>query len=188
MPLLELIGRCGAVHPVTLSCVRSSAGPRGCAHDRTCRPCVRSLSGASDHSLIDWLTDINRWNLTNAVEWRDTQQALGDRTHPTGRKAVSDRSVRSAQELPMAMFVLGSINRKVPAWSSLLALWHTWHPCEPKQHLPLIFLLDSSSMWDWEWFLVHLLEWLHLIALRDRCDYGFLITLGDCRHLDGLEQ
>jgi hypothetical protein len=30
----------------------------------------------------------------------------------------------------------GSINRKVPAWGSLLARWHTWYPCEPKQTSP----------------------------------------------------
>jgi hypothetical protein len=35
---------------------------------------------------------------------------------------------------------------------------------------------------------VHLLEQLHLVALGDRCGYGFLVTLGGCRHLDGLEQ
>jgi len=35
---------------------------------------------------------------------------------------------------------------------------------------------------------VHLLEWLHLVALWDRFGCGFLVTLGGCRHLDGLEQ
>jgi len=35
---------------------------------------------------------------------------------------------------------------------------------------------------------VHLLEWLPLVALGDRFGYGFLVTLGDYRHLDSLEQ
>ena len=35
---------------------------------------------------------------------------------------------------------------------------------------------------------MHLLEWLHLVALGDRSSCGFLVTLGGCRHLDGLEQ
>ena len=35
---------------------------------------------------------------------------------------------------------------------------------------------------------MHLLEWLHLVALGDRFGCGFLVTLGGCRHLDGLEQ
>jgi hypothetical protein len=54
--LLELTGHCWAVRLVTLSCVRSSAGPHGRARDRTQGPCIRSLSGASDRSLTDWLT------------------------------------------------------------------------------------------------------------------------------------
>ena len=33
-----------------------------------------------------------------------------------------------------------------------------------------------------------LLEWLHLVALGDRCGCGFLVSLGGCCHLDGLEQ
>jgi hypothetical protein len=56
------------------------------------------------------------------------------------------------------------------------------------KHLPLISILDSSSKWDYEWFLVHLLEWLHLVALEDRCGCEVLITLDGCRHLDSLEQ
>ena len=56
------------------------------------------------------------------------------------------------------------------------------------KHLPLISFIDYSSLWDWEWFQVYLLEWLHLVALGDRFGYGFLITLGGCHHLDGLEQ
>jgi len=35
---------------------------------------------------------------------------------------------------------------------------------------------------------MHLLERLHLVTLGDRLSYGFLVTLGGCRHLDGLEQ
>jgi hypothetical protein len=35
---------------------------------------------------------------------------------------------------------------------------------------------------------VYLLEWLHLVALRDHCGCRFLITLGGCRQLDSLEQ
>jgi hypothetical protein len=35
---------------------------------------------------------------------------------------------------------------------------------------------------------VQLLEWLLLVALGDRRSCGFLITLGGCHHLDGLEQ
>jgi len=35
---------------------------------------------------------------------------------------------------------------------------------------------------------MRLLEWLHLVALGDRFGYGFLVVLGGCRHLDGLEQ
>ena len=27
---------------------------------------------------------------------------------------------------------------------------------------------------------------LHLVALGNLCDWGFLVTLGDCHHLDGL--
>jgi hypothetical protein len=56
------------------------------------------------------------------------------------------------------------------------------------KHLPLIFTIDSSSKWDWEWFQVHLFEWLHLVALGDSCGCGVLVTLGGCCHLDGLEQ
>ena len=26
----------------------------------------------------------------------------------------------------------------------------------------------------------------HLVALGNLCDWGFLVTLGDCHHLDGL--
>jgi hypothetical protein len=39
-----------------------------------------------------------------------------------------------------------------------------------------------------EWFQVYLLEWLHLVAIGDHCGCGFLVTLGGCRHLDGLHQ
>ena len=28
---------------------------------------------------------------------------------------------------------------------------------------------------------------LHLVVLENLCDWGFLVTLGDCHHLDGLE-
>jgi len=35
---------------------------------------------------------------------------------------------------------------------------------------------------------VYLLEWLHLVALGDRFGCRFLVTLGGCHHLDGLEQ
>jgi hypothetical protein len=35
---------------------------------------------------------------------------------------------------------------------------------------------------------VHLLVSLYLVALEDRLSCGILVTLGDCRHLDGLEQ
>jgi hypothetical protein len=28
---------------------------------------------------------------------------------------------------------------------------------------------------------------LHLVTLGNLCDWGFLVTLGDCHHLDGLE-
>ena len=35
---------------------------------------------------------------------------------------------------------------------------------------------------------MYLLEWLHLVALEDHWSYGFLVTLGGCRYLDGLEQ
>jgi hypothetical protein len=83
----------------------------------------------------------------------------------------------------------GSINRKVPAWGSL-----SWHfdilsiLVSLSKHLSLISILDPSSKWDWEWFLVHLPEWLHLVALGDHCGCGVLVTLGGCRHLDGLEQ
>jgi hypothetical protein len=38
------------------------------------------------------------------------------------------------------------------------------------KQLPPISILDSSSKWDWELLLMHLLEWLHLVALRDRFD------------------
>jgi len=27
---------------------------------------------------------------------------------------------------------------------------------------------------------------LHLVALGNLCDWGYLVTLGDCHHLDGL--
>jgi hypothetical protein len=53
----------------------------------------------------------------------------------------------------------------------LLALRHTWHPYQPKQTAH-----------------TYLLEWLHLMALGDRCGYRVLVTLGGCHHLDGLEQ
>jgi hypothetical protein len=55
------------------------------------------------------------------------------------------------------------------------------------KHLSLISILDLSSKWDCEWFLGYLLEWLHLVALEDHCGCGVLVTLGGCRHLDGLE-
>ena len=35
---------------------------------------------------------------------------------------------------------------------------------------------------------MHLLKWLHLLAVGDRLSYGFLVTLGGCHHLDGLKQ
>jgi hypothetical protein len=34
---------------------------------------------------------------------------------------------------------------------------------------------------------VHLLVSLHLVALGGRLSCGILVTLGSCRHLDGLE-
>jgi hypothetical protein len=34
---------------------------------------------------------------------------------------------------------------------------------------------------------VHLLVSLHLVALVDRLSCGIVVTLGGCRHLDGLE-
>jgi hypothetical protein len=35
---------------------------------------------------------------------------------------------------------------------------------------------------------VHLLMWLHLVALGDHFADGFLVTLGEYRHLAGLEE
>jgi hypothetical protein len=35
---------------------------------------------------------------------------------------------------------------------------------------------------------VYLHERLHLVALEDRYGYRVLVSLGCCRHLDGLEQ
>jgi hypothetical protein len=100
--LLELTGRCRAVRMVTLSCVKSLVGSHGCAHDRTRRPCVQSLSSESDRSLNDWLAVFDHWNLTNAVERRDMRQASGDRTQPTSSEQLFES--------------WGSINRKVPTW------------------------------------------------------------------------
>jgi hypothetical protein len=83
----------------------------------------------------------------------------------------------------------GSINRKVSTWGSL-----SWHfdilgiLVRLSKHLPLISILNSSSKWDWKWFLVHLLVSLHLVALGDRLSCGILVTLSGCRHLDGLVQ
>jgi hypothetical protein len=34
---------------------------------------------------------------------------------------------------------------------------------------------------------VHLLEWLHLVALEDRCGCRFLVSLGGFRYLDDVE-
>ena len=71
---------------------------------------------------------------------------------------------------------------------------HSWHfdildiLVSLSKHLPLISLIESPSLWDWEWFQVHLCVILHLVAHEDHCGCGVLITLGGCRHLDGLEQ
>jgi hypothetical protein len=53
--------------------------------------------------------------------------------------------------------------------------------------LPLISLAWLWILSEIEWFQVYLLEWLHLVALGDRCGYEFLVTLSSCRHLDGLD-
>jgi hypothetical protein len=72
--------------------------------------------------------------------------------------------------------------------TSFLALWRTWHPCEPKQ---------TSPTHLYPWFIIKMrlgvipsafLEWLHLVALGDHCGCGVLVILGGCCHLDGLEQ
>jgi hypothetical protein len=54
--------------------------------------------------------------------------------------------------------------------------------------LPLISLIWLRIQSEIEWFQVHLLKWLYLVALGDRYGCGFLVTLGGCCHLDGLEQ
>jgi hypothetical protein len=101
----------------------------------------------------------------------------------------SDRHAGSPILCLTTLFHLGAINSGWPALGSL-----SWHfdildiLVSLSKHFPLISILDSSSLWDWEWFLVHLLEWLHLMVLGDRCGCGVLVTLGGCRHLDGLKQ
>jgi hypothetical protein len=41
----------------------------------------------------------------------------------------------------------------------------------------------------WDWVISSVFAWvITLVALGDHCCCNFLVTLGDCRHLDGLEQ
>jgi hypothetical protein len=52
-----------------------------------------------------------------------------------------DRCVRSAQVVPLldpnGSICFGVYKYMVAgSWGTLLALWHTWHPCEPKQTPP----------------------------------------------------
>jgi hypothetical protein len=87
---------------------------------------------------------------------------------------------QSNDSLSLALYKYGLAG---PRLSRLSLSWHF-----DILDILLISILDSSLKWNWEWFLVHLLEWLYLVALGDRCGYGVLVTLCGCHHLDGLEQ
>jgi len=67
-----------------------------------------------------------------------------------------------------------------------LTCWYTLWSYSQASHSSCSWFVHPK--WDWETFRVHLLEWLHLVALGDRSCCGFLVTLGGCHHLDGLEQ
>jgi hypothetical protein len=56
------------------------------------------------------------------------------------------------------------------------------------KHLPLISLPSASSKLRMGVILVHLHWVLASSGTSDRLSYGFLVTLGGCGHLDGLEK
>jgi hypothetical protein len=101
----------------------------------------------------------------------------------------SDRHAGSPILCLTTLFRLGDINSGWPALGFFSCHFDILDILVSlSKYFPLVFILDSSSLWDWEWFLAHLLEWLHLMALGDCYNCGVLVTLGGCRHLDGLKQ
>jgi hypothetical protein len=143
---------------------------------------TRPVTGLCEHALVATVRFEKRWRGALRLV------ARCNRTHLTGGWVRSQRLI--TPKLCNSWISLGSyINRRGSAPRHL-----SWHfdildiLVSLSKHLPLISIHDSSSKWDWEWFQVYLLEWLHLVTLGDRCGCELLVTLSGCCHLDGLEQ
>jgi hypothetical protein len=120
-----------------------------------------------------------------------------DTWRPSGWSDTGDRTlgwVRSVCPVsPWAEKLLYFIGSSINRWRSaprhfswtfdILDILVSW-----AYSLPLISLAWLRIQSEIEWFQVYLLEWLHLVALGDCYGCGFLVTLGGCCHLDGLEQ
>jgi hypothetical protein len=80
------------------------------------------------------------------------------------------------------------INMYCPAKRSIS--WTFWHPnilLSWAYSLPLISLAWLTNQSEFEWSQVYLLVSLHLVGTWVSIGCGILVTLGGCRHLDGLE-
>jgi hypothetical protein len=141
------------------------------------------------HAIDLWPLTINKWHSNRVWMALDPWPNAG-----SGTSSHPDWHVQSVHRAPLL-----NSNGSIRLGTSKNSVWPaprhlSWYfdifviLVSLSKHLPLISILDSSSKWDWEWLLVHLLEWLHLVALEDCCVCGFLVTLGGCRHLDGLKQ
>ena len=149
---------------------------------------------ASGH-LLKWVqSELNRLDVMSDIKnivTRDRKLSNGRwglrLVHPT--RASSGLEFCENRE-PKALFILGLyINSVWPTCGSLSWYFDTLDILVSlSKHLPLIFFINSPSLWDWEYFQVHLHEWLHLVVLVDRCGCGVLVTLGGCCHLDSWEQ
>jgi hypothetical protein len=82
-----------------------------------------------------------------------------------------------------------SINRCWPAlWRYSWLVDHSSTPLSWAHPLPLISLACLPNQSEIEWSQVHLLMSLHLVGTLVFICCGILISLGGCRHLNGLEQ
>jgi len=104
--------------------------------------------------------------------------------------AVRSVTLCSAQwKRPTTLFVWGAYKYVLAGLRlTLLVFLTTRHLCEPKQTLSTHLLHRLTIFVRLRMIQVHLLEWLHLVALGDCFGCDFLVTLGGCRHIDGLEQ
>jgi hypothetical protein len=85
---------------------------------------------------------------------------------------------------PLGLYKWNLASSSTHSWT----FWSLIYPCELSQTSPTHSLAWLCIQVSCEWSKVHLLEWLYLVSLGALFCCGFLITLGGCRHLDGLEQ